>query len=1021
MSVHLHARSCYTLLDSTLTIPQLVKGAKKAGFTAIACTDYQVMYGAMEFAKCCEKEKIKPIFGLECELAIEEEIISVVLLARDNQGYIGLLHLSSHLCTQQNKSIDLSTLQLYLDHLIVIVYGEGGFVESALIQEDREKLTNLLSWLKQQCPMFYMAISYNDTSFWRLKNILLKQVCASLEIATTACSKIYYEKQTDEELYKIVCGIRLAKTVKDKTLSVLPGRYLRSVEEMKQCYDEEDLQASDHIASLCQVDLKIPLTRLPDFPCPTGVTSKQYLTQLCRAGLEKRRQNKQHDPAYMQRLKYELHVILSMHFEDYFLIVWDFIRFARKQGIYVGPGRGSAAGSLVSYVLGITHVDPLEYDLLFERFLNPSRITMPDIDTDFPDNRRDEVIAYVAQKYGEQHVAHIVTFGTLAAKQVLRDVGRVMDVPLRDIDMLCKAVPFAPKMTLARAIKESNRFKEMVYAERRFQQVFEIALSLEGLPRHVSTHAGGVVLSQLDLNEVTPTIRIEQDMLSTQFTMEHLEELGLIKMDFLGLRNLTIIDEIVHQVNLRKPLDIMHIPLDNKPALDIIRAVDTVGIFQMESDGMKNLIRQIQPTQFNDIVAAVALYRPGPMENIPEYLRCRTNPQQVHYLHPDLKPLLESTFGVILYQEQVMQVAQKMAGFPLDKADLLRRAMSKKKLSELQSLQKEFIEGCIRQGYDQKLGEQLYGMILKFANYGFNKSHSVVYGLIVYQLAYLKANYPLEFFCALLNSVIGAEGKTAEYIDECRKHQIEVKGPSVNASGTQYSIDGQVLRYPLLAIKNIGSAGCSQLLQEREQRGQFTDYYDFVTRVLTRRVNRKMIESLIDAGALDEFHSNRSSMRASLEEAISYGDLVRIEIEGQVRIDLGLVSKPMMTNIREDSLERSEKEKEALGFYLSSHPILEMKKKYKIQTDPLVVLKEKRGYIEGFVYVQHVKQHRTKQGAMMAFVNVMDESDQLDLVIMPNLYSQFSSILIKGQYFTFQGKMDRENSSLVNKIIPFNS
>ena len=1020
MSVHLHARSCYTLLNSTLTVPQLVAQAKQAGYEAIACTDEKVMHGAMEFWKCCQREQIKPIFGLEVQIQIEEEIVAMTVLARDNEGYVDLMEASSRLCDGQN-TLTLDQIRAHLEHWVLIVYGEGGFVESELIQEDRRGLSDKLGWLKTQLPLFYMAVSFNDASFWKLKNILLKQVCAAQEIPTVALSKIYYGKAEDAQLFKIVNGIRLSKTINDKTLPSVNGRYLRTPAEMEQLYDAEDLQASDHIASICNVTMTQAKTTLPAFPCPQGVSSKQYLTQLCLAGLKKRRQGQPEDPAYRRRLKYELDVILTMHFEDYFLIVWDFIRFARKAGIYVGPGRGSAAGSLVAYVLGITHVDPLEYGLLFERFLNPERISMPDIDTDFPDNRRDEVIQYVAEKYGEKHVAHIATFGTLGAKQVLRDVGRVMEIPLREVDMLCKAVPFGIKMTLQTAIQQNPRFHQMVYADRRYQELYETALRIEGLPRHVSTHAAGIVFSRAELDQICPTIRIENDLLSTQYTMEHLEELGLIKMDFLGLRNLTIIDDIVQRVHQRQPLNIMKIPLDDAKTYALLRKVDTVGIFQLESEGMKNLIRKMQPACFDDIVATIALFRPGPMENIPEYLRCRTDPSAVHYLHPDLKPILESTYGVMIYQEQIMQTAQKMAGFSLARADVLRRAMSKKKLKELQSLQKEFIGGCIQQGYEEKLANEVYELILKFANYGFNKSHSVAYGLLAYQLSYLKANFPLEFYTSLLNSVIGAEGKTAEYIDECRRHQVQILGPSVNASDVRYLIEGEAIRYPLLGIKNIGSAACMQLLAERQENGPFQDYYDFVTRMLTRRLNRKMIEALIDAGALDEFHANRQSLRLSLEEAISYGDLVRIEVGGQVRIDLGLVSKPVMVMAKEDPIERSEREREALGFYLCSHPILQVKKKFQIQTEPLVRLMAKGGFIEGFVYLQRVRQHRTKKGDLMAFAVGVDETAQIDLVVMPSIYARSTAFLNKGQYVYFQGKMDKEDSCLVNRLQPLNT
>ena len=589
---------------------------------------------------------------------------------------------------------------------------------------------------------------------------------------------------------------------------------------------------------------------------------------------------------YEQRLRYELDVIISMGYADYFLIVWDFIRFAKTQDIYIGPGRGSAAGSLVAYCLGITHADPIRYHLLFERFLNPERVSMPDIDTDFPDDRRDEVIAYVHDLYGEHHVSHIITFNTLAAKQVLRDVGKAMQVAPRQIDLLCKLVPNRPKVTLQDAYQERVKFKQMINSGEQMRKLFAIALQLEGLPRHSSLHAAGIILSNEDISNVCPLIDVDEGMCATQFTMEYLEELGLIKMDFLGLRNLTIIDEIVHQINAKeKRLDIMHIPLDDAKTYQLIRSVDTVGVFQLESEGMKNLIRKMKPTCFEDIVATVALFRPGPMENIPRYLECRTHPEKVDYLHPDLKSILENTYGVMIYQEQVMQIAQTMAGFSLGKADNLRKAISKKKGKELQSLREDFVEGAKQKGYEESLAIRVYELIMKFANYGFNRSHSVAYGMIAYQMAYLKANAPLYFFTALLNSVIGSETKTSEYVFEARKRHIEILLPSVNQSSNQYEIEGNALRFPLVGIKGIGNAVSNVLIEERQKRGNFKDFFDFVARMEGQKLGKKTMEMLIFAGALDEFKINRSSLLASLDDAIRYGDLVKIEDQDQILFD----------------------------------------------------------------------------------------------------------------------------------------
>lgn len=1015
MSIHLHTRSSYTLLNSTLKIEEMVKESKKLGFTAVACTDLNVMHGAMEFYHCCLKENIKPIFGLETTLQMDKQEIAMLILAKNDEGFQALMKASSLLSSGQ-KGLSFNQYSIYSKNWITIVYGEGGIFEEACIHENEAEILSLLDYLKEQLIDFKLALSYQETSFWQLRNRMLKKCAKQMNVTTVALNKIYYLKKEDPEVYRAVCGIREGKTFKDKTLLTINGRYMLSPLEMERLYEKEDLDETDRIANECNVAFHFAKTSLPQFQCPDGLNSAQYLTQLALAGLKKRFSNSKIKEEYIQRLKYELDVIISMHFEDYFLIVWDFIRYSRQNKIFVGPGRGSAAGSLVSYCLGITHLDPIQYGLLFERFLNPERVSMPDIDTDFPDNRRDEVIDYVIRRYGKDHIAHICTFGTLACKQSLRDIGRVLDVPLHKVDILCKAVPNYPKVTLQQALKDS-RFHQILYSDPQYLEMMRLAMKIEGLPRHVSLHAAGIVMSKKVLDDVVPTIQLDEGCLATQYTMEYMEELGLIKMDFLGLRNLTIIDEIVEQIKCKNlEFDIMKIPLDDKKTFLCLQAVDTVGIFQLESDGMRNLIKKIQPTCFDDIVAAIALFRPGPMENIPLYLKYRENPDEIEYLHPNLKPILESTYGIMIYQEQIMQTAQIMAGFSLAKADILRKAMSKKKEQQLLALKNDFIEGCIKNGHSETLANQLYEMILRFANYGFNKSHSVAYGLLAYQLAYLKANAPLEFFQALLNSVIGSESKTSEYIDECRRRNVVILAPSINASEAQYCIENGGLRFPLRAIKGIGENICKEILEERKN-NPFSNYYDFITRILTRKVSRKCIEALICAGALDEFKASRKSMLASLDEAISYADLVRIETEGQVKIDLGLVSCPIMIAIKDDTFERAEKEKEVLGFYFSSHPILALKKEKKIITENLALIKRKRGMVEGFALITRVKQHKTKKGDTMAFITVVDESTDFTLISMPNTYKRLMNLFEKGNYVLFRGKKEEEEACILQNCV----
>ena len=904
MSVHLHVRSCYTLLQSTLTIPKIVAAAKRCGYTAVALTDKHVMHGAMAFYHACKKENIKPIFGMEVDVLEQEELYGFVVLAKNDAGYQNLLKLSTWLNTGEERRIpDLDTLAYYAKDCIVLTNGDQNQMETLIVKEELDLLRHWLKLCRKQFSDFYVSIARNDSGLMEKKNPVLKQVCKELDIPYTALSRIYFEREEDEESYKTLCAIDQGVSLHDKMLNYSPRRYFRTPQEMQLLYEDEELQMSDRIAALCQVEMQLPKAVLPKFQNKYGVSSEEFLRSLCQKGLQKRMQYQPISSVYQQRLDYELDVIIRMQYADYFLIVWDFIRFAKTQHIYIGPGRGSAAGSLVAYCLGITHVDPIRYHLLFERFLNPERISMPDIDTDFPDNRRDEVIHYVEQLYGKHRVSHIITFNTLAAKQVLRDVGKAMEINPRQIDRLCKLVPNVIKVTLDYAYQNDARFKELINSGETMRRLYATARKLEGLPRHASLHAAGIVFSDEAIEQVCPLIDVDEGICATQFTMEYLEELGLIKMDFLGLRNLTIIDEIVQHINATadKKLDIMRIPLDDAKTYALIRAVDTVGVFQLESEGMKNLIRKMQPNCFEDIVATIALFRPGPMENIPEYLDRREHPEKVDYIHPSLQPILQNTYGIMIYQEQIMQVAQTMAGFTLGKADNLRKAISKKKGEELRRMQAEFISGALRKGYDEALAQKVYALIMKFANYGFNRSHSVAYGMIAYQLAYLKANAPLYFFNSLLNSVIGSETKTSEYVFEARKRNIQILLPDVNRSHNQYGIEDNALRFPFVGIKGIGSAVSSLIVEERDKKGEFRDFFDFTARMNGNKIGKKTIEILIYAGALDCFKVGRASLMASLEDALRYADLVKIEDVDQVLFDFDLVSKPAMTMMRDNA------------------------------------------------------------------------------------------------------------------------
>lgn len=1015
MSTHLCVRSAYSLLNGTMTVQKIVHQAKELGFESVALTDVNTMHGVMEFVLECKKVNIKPIIGLEISVSYSEYNFPLLCLAKNDLGYKALLKLSS-LVNTESKIIDIQTVLEFQNNLFLILYSDHSLFNQSLLNGNDKDIEELARKLWRLLPNLILGISRQEDRFTSKQNQRLRTILNQLSVQTTACHRVYYAEAEEDENLRVLRAIDKQMLLSDKNLVKESFRYFLSDDEMLKLYGKEDCQMSDTIASQCDLKWESQKTYLPKFDTPKGISSSQYLTQLCLAGLEKRLEGNESIGVYRARLKSELDVIVSMQYEDYFLIVWDFIRFAKTQNIYVGPGRGSAAGSLVSYCLGITHVDPLKYDLLFERFLNPERISLPDIDTDFPDNRRDEVIQYVLNKYGKEHVAHISTFGTLAAKQVLRDVGRVMEISVRDLDSISKTIPNTLKITLAQAYNQSDRFRQLINSDERYQKLFKIASALEGLPRHISTHAAGIVMSSVNLSEVVPMIQIESDMLSTQFTMEYLESLGLIKMDFLGLRNLTIIDEVVQAIQKEKniSLNILKVPLDDRKTLSLVHNVDTVGIFQLESEGMKNLLRQMKATRFEDIVATIALFRPGPMENIPEYINAKEKPSEIRYIVPELKPIVESTYGIMIYQEQIMQVAQKLAGFSLAKADLLRKAMSKKNANELTKLEQAFIQGCVKNNYPETIAKEIYNLIFKFANYGFNKSHSVAYAMISYQMAYLKANHPDYFFVALLNSVIGSEGKTFEYLQEAKNHNVGILGPSVNKSRDRYYLDNDSIRFPLQIIKGIGTVLSKEILLE-QHKGIFKDYYDFVVRMNTHRISKANFESLIDAGALDEFNLSRNTMKASLQDALNYADMIKIEKNQQISIDTSLVKPLDLIVVPDHALERVENERAVIGFYLSDHPLIYIKKKYN-NLNSIALLNISNTNQSFIAMIKKIKQHRTKTGSLMAFIQVYDESGDMDCVLMPNQYQMIADQLKINALVKVEGLIEKEKSCLVKKI-----
>ncbi len=1007
--IHLHVRSSFSLLSSTFKVKEIVEFAKRHNQSAIALVDFNVMYGSLAFFDACKEQGIKPIFGLEFVTHKEGLPYHFIMYAKNDIGFQTLMKLSTYLNTNQ-KYIEYETLKQFDNEVILTTAGAHDNLHSFLLKDEYNSIKNFLSDVKKDFSSFYIAVAMNDSGLLRNKNVLLQNAADALYIDTFALSRIYYKEEDNEEAYKALCAIAQQKQINDPSLRFSRKRYFRSTLQMQQLYSAQCIQNTYKIADACNVQMQFTQAHLPVFENKFNVDSNIYLRSLCKKGLEKRLENEVGE-IYAKRLSYELDVISNMGFSDYFLIVYDFIRFAKSKKIYVGPGRGSAAGSLVSYCLGITQVDPIKYDLLFERFLNPERISMPDIDIDFPDDRREEVIQYVYQKYGKEHVAHIITFGTMKAKQVLRDVARVLQIPTRDVDMISKLVPNTLNVQLKKVFSESKKFQSIIMASKKFQELYNLAIQLEGLERHISTHAAGIVFAREEIATVCPLVQVESAMMSTQYTMEYLERLGLIKMDFLGLRNLTIIDEVVSQID--NELDILKIPLDDEKTFSLLQDVDTMGVFQLESEGMKNLLRKMRVSNFEQIVAAIALFRPGPMENIPLYLENKES-DHIEYLHENIAYITKNTYGVFIYQEQIMQLAQSMANFSLGKADILRKAMSKKQVKEMQGLHKEFMQGSLKNGYSEEVAETAFGAIQKFAGYGFNRSHSFAYALIAYQLAYLKANYPLPFFCSLLNSVISHEFKTKEYLFEAKRRGIQVLPPCVNHSCQVYTIENGALRFPLRNIKNVGSVACDAIVNERSHKS-YNDFFDFIARVAFKKVHKNITESLLDAGALDCFGYNRLSMKLALDDAYTYASIVSHEEDGDVFINMNLMSPPHIPLMKENAFIVAENEKKVLGFYLKEHPISKIRATIPHALS-IIQLKQGMRNIVFVCSVERLKEHRTKTGEMMVFVGASDDTEKIDLVIMPNLYARNKGMLKIGAYLYIEGRIDKVNSCFVTRL-----
>jgi DNA polymerase III subunit alpha len=1021
--IHLHVYSAYSLLTSTASVQELVQDANEKGFKAIALTDRNVMYGAIEFYKLCLKNGIQPIMGLTVDVESEnrkEESFPLVLLAENEKGFKNLLKISSAVQTKAANGIPFKWLKHYAEGLIAISPGIKGEIEQNLLSNQQEEAIAIIKKLQLIFgkKSFFLAVQNHHIEDEAIVTQRIQGIAEELSIPLVATNRVHYIDQEDMFAHECLLAIKNGDKLQDEHRERLESDqfYLKSANEMVEAFPElpEALENSITIARRCMVNIELNKTYLPEYPTENKLSAEDYLEILCQKGLKERftSPSKEH----YERLSYELSVINSMKFSNYFLIVWDFMRYAREHGILTGPGRGSAAGSLVAYVLYITDVDPLSHQLLFERFLNPERISMPDIDIDFPDHRRDEVIEYVAKKYGELHVAQIVTFGTMAAKAALRDVGRAFGLNTKELEQLSRRIPSRLGINLKDAYKESQSLRAFIDESPMNRKLYETALKLEGLPRHTSTHAAGVVISEKQLIELIPIQQGHNQVYLTQYSMEHLEEIGLLKMDFLGLRNLSLIESILSSIQKKtgRKVDIKTISLNDEKTFELLARGETTGIFQLESDGMRKVLSRLQPSRFEDIVAVNALYRPGPMENIPLFIDRKHGNEAVEYPHEDLKPILENTYGVIVYQEQIMQIASKMAGFSLGEADLLRRAVGKKQKDVLDRERNHFVQGALKKGYNVALANDIYDLIVRFANYGFNRSHAVAYSMIAYQLAYLKANYPLYFMAGLLTSAIGNETKIAQYILETKQKGIEILPPSINYSGFSFQVEKNSIRYSLAAIKSVGAAALREIFQARKSK-KFEDLFDFCTRVSSKAINRKTLEVLVHSGSFDEFNEDRAVLLASLDVALEHAQLFKVDDSSQVELfhdEFQLKPKYVLVDpIRlEDKLAY---EKEALGFYLSDHPVAIFEKRLKTAgANALLEFSANQRRAAAGVYITSIRKIRTKKGDSMAFLNVSDSSGEMEAVAFPAVYKKYSHLMEPGGFAVIEGKVEEREGKL---------
>ena len=1059
--VHLHIHSEYSLLDGANRIKELPKVAKELGMDAIAITDHGVMYGAIEFYKACKEEGIKPIIGCEVyvaprtrfdkEAGIDNKYNHLILLAKNNNGYKNLSKLVSIGFTEgyyYKPRIDLETLEKYHEDLICCSACLAGSIPQAILNGDMEKAEETAMWYKNLFGEdYYLEIQTNTLKEQSLVNQKLVELSRKLNIPLVATNDAHYTRKEDAYNHEVLLCIQTGKKMSDvdRMRFATDDFYIKSPEEVKEFFPNlpEALENTVKIAEKCNVEFEFGHTILPNYEVPKEFsTHYDYFKKLCDDGI-KIRYGENTPKEILERMEYEISVIKKMGYVDYFLIVWDFINWAKSQGIPVGPGRGSGAGSIVAYAIGITDIDPIKYNLLFERFLNPERISMPDFDVDFCYERRQEVIDYVARKYGRDHVSQIITFGTMSARMVIRDVGRALDFPYSETDKLAKMVPFALHITIKKAMEQNRELKELYENTEEVHKLLDVAMGLEGMPRQASTHACGVVITKDPVDTYVP-LYVNDGAISTQYTMTILEQLGLLKMDFLGLRTLTVIQDAINLVKQNRGIDVkFDSNMNDSKVYKLWGDGKTIGIFQFESAGMTNFMKELKPDSLEDIIAGVSLYRPGPMDQIPRYIKNKLNPEHAEYTHPALEPILKVTYGCMVYQEQVMQIVRDLAGYSLGRADLVRRAMGKKKLDIMAKEREIFIHGqedengnivvpgCVRNGIDEKSANKIFDEMAEFAKYAFNKSHAAAYAVVSYRTAYLKAYYPEEFMAATLNSYLGNLDKVPIYVDECRRMNIEILKPDVNKSFTKFTVDNSKIRFGLGSIKNVGIAVVDSIVRERQQNGEYKSFTDFCERVQDEAVNKKCIESLIKAGTFDEFGQTRSTLLASFESIIdTIQNSARRSFKGQVTMfDLDAMEsddkeelKYSFTELKEyEDKDLLSMEKEMLGIYISGHPLEKIReqiiKATNIDTMKMKEIKEELDstgsttkYKDGqnvkyAGIISSVKKKYTKSNKLMAFVTIEDLYGSAEIIVFESVYQSAANLLTVDSIVLVEGRL----------------